>query len=755
MKEVRAHLIIEGIVQGVGFRPFVYGLAHRHNLRGWVLNNERGVEIEVEGEKEDVTYFLSEFSSPPPMALIERKTVTYFPVMGYHDFEIRRSIAGQERFVLTSPDIALCCDCLKELFDPDDRRYRYPFINCTNCGPRFTIISDIPYDRDKTTMAPFRMCAVCNSEYYDPISRRFHAQPNACPQCGPMIRLLTSSEMEVPTFDPIEETIKLLSEGKVIAIKGLGGFHLACDATREEVVSRLRSRKYREDKPFALMCKDVSIIEKLCLLDRASRQLLESKERPIVILPRKNNIAIAPSVAPRQGTLGVMLPYTPLHYLLFNDGLDSLVMTSGNVSDEPIAYKDTEAITRLRGIADFFLVHNREIYTRCDDSVIKPFRGTATFIRRARGYVPFPIRLGQRGECVLACGAELKNTFCLTKGNYAFLSHHIGDLQNFETMKSFEEEIEHLKRLFQIEPEIVAHDNHPNYLSTHYAKGLGVPRVGVQHHFAHALSCMAEYGLEGPVLAVIMDGTGYGEDGAVWGGEFLEVTLRDYRRLGHLRYVPLPGGERAIKEPWRMAAAYLHRIFGGLKGINIPFVKRVDIAKWSLLSEAIAANVNSPPCSSVGRLFDAVSALVGVRDTINYEGQAAVELEQTAQDGEQGEYPFEIIEEGTLTVNPDPIIAAIVEEITRNKSVSIISARFHNTMARVISQMANRMREWTALSDIVLSGGVFQNYLLLDRVLDLLEKDKFRVFFQQKAPPNDGGISLGQALHALYLVREK
>lgn len=756
MGKIRAHVQIEGIVQGVGFRPFVYDRARRHGLTGWVLNDERGVQIEAEGEGKKVKSFLSALSSPPPLALVERMTVTNLSPAGYRDFEIRRSVRGEERFALIAPDIALCEDCRQELFDPGDRRFRYPFINCTNCGPRFTIIEDIPYDRDKTTMAPFAMCTPCSQEYHDPSDRRFHAQPNACPTCGPRLALLDSTGGEMSTADPIGETVRLLRAGKTVAVKGIGGFHLACDALQEDAVARLRGRKYREDKPFALMCRDLEVIERLCFVDGGAREMLTGTARPIVILPRKTDAPVAPSVAPGQGTLGAMLPYTPLHHLLFADGLEVLVMTSGNVSDEPIAYQDAEALERLRGIADFFLVHNRAIHTRCDDSVVKPFRGRMTFMRRSRGYAPFPIRLKRGGKSVLACGAELKNTVCLTKGDYAFVSHHIGDLENFETMRSFEEGIVHLKRLFQIEPEVVCHDLHPDYLSTRYAlryaRGLQVPRIGVQHHFAHALSCMAEHGLEGPALAVVMDGTGYGEDGTVWGGEFLEVTVWGYRRLGHLRPLPLPGGDRAAREPWRMAAAYLDRVSGDLERVDIPFVKGLDLTRWSLLREAMRVGINSPLCSSVGRLFDAVSALLGVREAVNYEGQAAIELEQMAQKGEEGEYPFEIAEEeGTFILNPDPAIAAITREIGRGESPSIISARFHNTLARAIAQMAQRIREVTGLSEIVLSGGVFQNHLLMNRVSDLLEGDDFRVFIQQKVPPNDGGISLGQAFHAIYL----
>jgi hydrogenase maturation protein HypF len=763
MGKVRASVQTEGIVQGVGFRPFVYDLAVRHALTGWVLNDEQGVRIEVEGEADRVNSFISDLSAPPPLAVVERQQVTYVPPVGSTAFQIRESVAGKERFALVSPDMATCADCRRELFAPHDRRFRYPFINCTNCGPRFTIIEDIPYDRAKTTMAPFRMCPDCSREYHDPEDRRFHAQPNACPVCGPQVKLLDATGGEVESTDPIRETIALLTAGKIVAIKGLGGFHLACDAAHEEAVARLRGRKYREDKPFALMCSAIEVIEGICVVDDASRDMLLRRERPICILPRRADAGVASSVAPGQGTLGVMLPYAPLHHLLFSNGLGSLVMTSGNRSDEPIAYKDAEAVTRLGGIADFFLVHDREIHTRCDDSVVKPFRGKATFLRRARGYVPFPIRLQIRlrkqDRSVLACGAELKNTFCLTKGNYAFLSHHIGDLENFETMRSFEEGIALLQSLFLIEPEAVVHDLHPDYLATRYALAYaeerGIPKIGVQHHFAHALSCMAEHGLEGPALAVVMDGTGYGEDGTVWGGEFLRVTLKEYTRLGHLRTIPLPGGDKAAKEPWRMAATYLERIYGSVEKCDIPFAHGIDLARWSLIREAMQAGINAPLCSSTGRLFDAVSALLGIRERVNYEGQAAIELEQMADPGEEGEYPMEIAEEaGILILNPDPVIAAIVEAIKKGEAPETISARFHNSLARGIVQMASTMREGTGLSEIILSGGVFQNHLLLGRTWNLLAGADFQVFIQHKVPPNDGGIALGQAFHAISLLEQ-
>jgi hydrogenase maturation protein HypF len=759
MTEVRAQIRIAGIVQGVGFRPFVYALAQRHALTGWVLNDEQGVQIEVEGDEARVAHFLDGLANPPPLAVVEHQQVSYLPAANYQGFEIRASTSGAERLALISPDITTCGDCRQELFNPADRRYRYPFINCTNCGPRFTIIKDIPYDRPKTTMATFKMCPACSREYHDPGDRRFHAQPNACPVCGPQVVLLANTGAAVTGVDPIKETHALLKQGRIVAIKGLGGFHLACDAAQETAVALLRGRKYREDKPFALMCKDLETIEGICVVDDAARRLLVSKERPIVILPRRSDAAIAAGVAPGQGTLGVMLPYTPLHHLLLADGLASLVMTSGNMSDEPIAYRDAEALGRLGRIADFFLVHNREIHTRCDDSVVKPYRGRPTFLRRARGFVPFPIRLQQGGASVLACGAELKNTFCLTKGNYAFLSHHIGDLENYETMQSFEQGIDLFRRLFQIEPAAVVHDLHPDYLSTRYAlayaRDYKLPLIGVQHHVAHALSCMAEHGLAGPCLAVVMDGTGYGEDGTVWGGEFLAVTGKEYTRLGHLRTIPLPGGDKAAREPWRMAAAYLDRIYGRAEKVDIPFAKDLDLAKWSLLREAIEAGINSPFCSSTGRLFDAVSALIGVRMQTNYEGQAAIELEQRARQGEQGEYPFAITEEeGCLILDPDPVIAAIVEEIRTKADPSLISARFHNALARAIARMALRMREAASLSEICLSGGVFQNHLLMGRAVELLEQADFKAYIHRQVPANDGGIALGQAFYALSLQKE-
>jgi len=751
MTKARVHIQVEGIVQGVGFRPFVYNLAHRHKLAGWVRNDEKGVQIEVEGEGNEIQGFLSDLNSPPPLARIEKISPRDLPPAGYEGFEIRESERGQEKTALIPPDIAICGDCLREFSEEKDRRFHYPFINCTNCGPRFTIIKDVPYDRGKTTMAVFKMCPACAREYRDPENRRFHAEPNACPDCGPGLRLLDPAGREIPAPDPAGEARKFLKNGAVVAVKGMGGFHLAVSARNEEAVSRLRNRKYREDKPFALMARDLAVIRELGELDQEAEKLLESPEAPIVVIPKKSGAGIAPSVAPFQNTLGMMLPYTPLHRLLFDRELDCLVMTSGNVSDEPIAYRDEEARKKLAEIADYFLFHNREIHTRCDDSVIKPFRGGTAFLRRARGFVPAPIHLASSGKSVLALGAELKNTFCLTKGNSAFVSHHIGDLENFETLKSFQEGITHFRRFFEIEPELVVYDLHPDYLSTRHAREINLPRVGVQHHYAHALSVMAEHGLAGPALAVTMDGTGYGDDGTIWGGEFLEVFLEGYRRLAHIRYIPLPGGEQGIKEPWRMAAVYLDRIAGEkLEGLEIPFVRSLDLDKWSVLKSAVQRGINSPPCSSAGRLFDAVSALLGVRGSAKYEGQAAIELEQAAGRDEPGEYLFGFGEvKGILIVDPDPVIQEVVEEIRKGTDKSVISARFHNSVARMIVRVAGWMRERTGHSSLVLSGGVFQNHFLLNRVFELLEGSGLTVYINRQVPANDGGISLGQAYYGI------
>lgn len=755
-EKIEHHLIgasirISGIVQGVGFRPFVYNLAHKYNVKGFVINDEKGVFIDVEGPEENLSRFLRGLQAPPSIAQIEKIETEFHDLCGYEFFKIEKSKRSGEKFTFISPDVATCNDCLKELFDPLDRRYLYPFINCTNCGPRFTIIKDIPYDRPSTTMAAFDMCSLCAEEYHNPTDRRFHAQPTACPRCGPSVTLVKNDGSSVIDGDPIEKTVAFLKQGKIVAIKGLGGFHLACDAYNEKAVNTLRSRKYREDKPFALMCRDIHIAKKVCEIDEKTEKMLTGPQRPIVVLRKRSKNPVASSVAPGHINLGVMLPYTPLHHLLFAHEIEALVMTSGNLSDEPIVYKNDDALERLSGIADFFLLNDRDIHIRCDDSVVKPIGGKETFFRRARGYVPFPIRLKHKGNSVLACGAELKNTFCLTKGEYAFVSHHIGDLENWETFTAFEGGIEHFKRLFEIKPKMIVYDLHPDYLSTQYALSQPLPKIGVQHHFTHALSCMAEYHLEGPLLAVIMDGTGYGEDGSAWGCEFFKVCLDGYERLGHLRYVPLPGSEKAIKEPWRMGAMYLDRIYGDeWTKFDLPISKAVSPGTWSFLKKSVGLNLNSPLCSSAGRLFDAVSAILGIRNSVNYEGQAAIELEQLAS-VEEDAYPFDIaIENNMFVLNPDPAISAIVEEIHKGEEIETVAGRFHTTVSKMIQKATLIMREKTGLSQVILSGGVFQNHLLLGRSFELLKNSGFEIYTNHKVPANDGGISLGQAYYGSF-----
>ncbi|MCX8117029.1 MAG: carbamoyltransferase HypF [Desulfobacterota bacterium] len=751
MRLRRATIRITGIVQGIGFRPFIYNLAKRREIRGWVLNNEQGVFIEAESGDGNLERFIRDIPAlAPALARIETFEVNYLPPVGYSDFEIRQSEEAPEKFTLISPDLATCEACLAELFSPENVRFRYPFINCTLCGPRFTIIQDIPYDRHKTTMTAFVMCPSCQKEYEDPSDRRFHAQPNACPSCGPRIELRDRQGHQLPG-DPIETALDLLEKGAILAVKGIGGFHLACDATNEEAVSTLRSRKFREDKPFALMCRDLEEVKRYCEVDPEEERLLKGTERPIVILKRKRNIPIAPSVAPYQNTLGVMLPYSPLHHLLLRGNLRTLVMTSGNKSEEPIAYKNEEAINRLREIADFFLLHDREIHIRCDDSVLRVFGKRPYFLRRSRGYVPFPIKLPFSLEMILACGGELKNTFCLTRGPYAFLSHHIGDLENLETLSSFEEGIEHFKRLFNIEPKAVAYDLHPDYLSTKYALAIpDLPKVGVQHHHAHIVSCMAENGIEGEVIGVAFDGTGFGTDGTIWGGEFLKVSPKEFKRLAHLKKVPLPGGSKAIRQPWRMAMVYLSEAFGQeWASLKIDLMDRVDLGKWAILQEAIHKKVNTPLTSSMGRFFDAIASLLSVRDEVNYEGQAAIELESMADQEVEEDYPFHLLgEERPFVIDPSPVIRGVVADLTEGISPSKISGKFHRTVGRMIVETCKALRAQEGLHRVVLSGGVFQNIFLLSLTTEALKKEGFETFLHHQVPANDGGLSLGQAVIA-------
>ena len=750
MEEAGLRIHITGIVQGVGFRPFVYGLATRLAIKGWVRNTSAGVEIEVDGDLPALDEFIRALRTEvPPLAQIDELEIEQTCANGFVNFAIIESEAIQDAFQPVSPDVCVCPDCLRELFDPKDRRYRYPFINCTNCGPRFTIIQDIPYDRPNTTMSGFPMCPDCSSEYQDPLDRRFHAQPVACPVCGPRVWLEYSPQYSSPE-SKLTETIEgdqairsaqaLLIEGKILAIKGLGGFHLACDALNLQAVSELRRRKLRVDKPFALMMPDIFTVSAHCALNEQERLLLESHQRPVVILQRREGTNIADQVSPNQDTLGVMLPYTPLHYLLFAAEQDKaernltlqrrkypavLVMTSGNISEEPIAIDNDEARQRLAPLADAFLMHDRPIRTRCDDSVVRVFTPPSPEstepriaptskshildpksllpIRRSRGYAPFPLRLKWNTPPLLAVGAELKNTFCLARDRYAFISHHIGDMENYETLQSFEDGIAHFESLFRISPSVLAYDLHPNYLATRYAleraARSGLESLGVQHHHAHVAACMAEHGLDrnAQVIGVAFDGTGYGADGAIWGGEFLLANYSGFTRAAHLDYIPLPGGDAATRKPARTALAYLWK--AGIDWeTHLPPVNFLCADERNALHSQLELRINSPLTSSMGRLFDAAAAIAGVRQQVNFEAQAAIEFENLVDLTEMHSYPFDILgrpgsseipESRPMIIDHALLIKAMTEDIQNRVSVGIVAARFHNAVAAIVVEYAS------------------------------------------------------------------
>ncbi len=750
----RKRVRIEGVVQGVGFRPFVYQLARDCRVAGWVCNDSRGVLIEAEAGAGALDAFLQRVRNEhPPLASISRFEEADLAPLGETEFVIRQSDAGLQKTAQISPDTYVCPDCLSELFDPADRRYRYPFINCTNCGPRYTIVTGIPYDRPQTTMAPFAMCPACLSEYQNPASRRFHAQPNACPACGPRLTLKNRSGKTVAGLDPLMGAVDLLKRGAIVAVKGLGGYHLAVDAGNDEAVAELRRRKARDEKPFALMTADLETAERFVEICGAERRLLEGVERPIVLLRKKDRPGLSPLVAPRNRYLGVMLPYTPLHHLLLRGHFEALVMTSANLSDEPIAFEDDEASRRLGGIADYFLSHDRDIFTRTDDSIARVMAGGPLLLRRSRGYVPRGISLSAPQSAVLAVGAELKNTVCLTLEDRAYLSQHIGDLKNLEVYGSLARTVEHLQGLFEVTPSIIAHDLHPDYYSTRYAEGReGVRLVPVQHHHAHLASCMAEHRLEGEVLGLIFDGIGYGSDGKIWGGEFLAGGYGGCRRLGHFAYAPMPGGDAATKEPFRMALGYLWRAFGSALP-DLPLIAKIPEKERALYLKMIEKGINSPLTSSCGRLFDAVAAMVGLRRSVSYEGQAALELEMAIEGEVAGEYPVELVEGEMLLFEPSPLIRAVAEEVLAGEPAGVISGRFHNSMARMMVEAAGRMRAATGLGRVVLSGGVFQNRYLTERGVRLLQGEGFEVYTHSLVPPNDGGLALGQAVIAGFSCR--
>ncbi len=777
---------ISGTVQGVGFRPFVYNLAARLGIRGWVCNTSGSVEITAEGDAAELDQFTAALrAEAPPLAHIDSLEWETLPAAGYSAFEIRASVPRPGDFQPVTPDIAICGDCARELLDPDDRRYLYPFINCTNCGPRLTIIRDVPYDRPRTSMAPFAMCPECKTEYENPNDRRFDAQPVACQACGPRVWMVGAqravplperAQHAVPLqnrspYEPILTARCLLREGRILAIRGMGGFHLACDAVNAEAVRELRRRKHRSAKPFAVMVRDLDAAESYCEMDDIERALLAGREKPIVILRRRATCPIAEEVAPANGTLGVMLPYSPLHLLLLHQGdpiLDqesapaALVMTSGNLSEEPIAIGNDEALARLGPLADAFLLHDREIIQRCDDSVVRVFpMGTRAIhgsplqtqpLRRSRGYAPAPISLPRDVPPILAVGGELKNAFCLARGRYAFLSPHIGDMENAETLAAFEEAVERYQRLFHTEPKIIAHDLHPGYLGTRWAcdHAGGRKLVAVQHHHAHAAACMADNGLAGdqPVIALAFDGTGYGADGAIWGAEILAADYRRYERVLHLEYLPLPGGDAATRNPWRIAVGFASAL--GLPVDDLPFLRGVSARQVQIVRTQVGRRLNTPPVSSLGRLFDCVAALSGVCTEVDYEAQGAIELEELARSrmDEKGEYPFQIDGEN---IRLRDLLDAVIHDVRGGESAPRIGARFHNTVRSIAVRAAESVRAGRGIHEVVLSGGVWQNALLLELATGSLREAGFEVYTHHRVPTNDGGLALGQAVIAAMM----
>lgn len=743
---------VKGIVQGVGFRPFVYHLAVENGLTGWVLNSSSGVEIQVTGPQAKLDDFAHQLTqNPPPLAKIESILVERVanPPQSF-SFEIHESVCNLEDFIPISPDISICDQCLHEMKDPSDRRYRYPFINCTNCGPRFSIIEDIPYDRPKTTMSAFNMCPKCLAEYLDPSNRRFHAQPVACPDCGPQITLEQSGHIIAEKEQALQLARSALRDGKIIALKGLGGYQIVCDANNAESVAQIRGRKKRSDKPFALMTSQISQVEKYAIINDQERNLLLSSQRPIVLLQKKSGTNLPESIAPGQATLGFMLPNTPLHHLLLEPETDFpevFVMTSGNMSEEPIAYKDDDARQRLESIVDLFLLHNRPIHMRVDDSVTRVINSRPFILRRARGFAPDFLPFHFSSQSIFAAGAELKNSFCLTRDDQAYLSHHIGDLENIETLQSYEEGIAHYEKLFRIHPQIMVCDLHPDYLATRYAIARAEqeqkPLYFVQHHHAHLAACLAENNhlSNDPVIGICFDGTGYGSDQAIWGGEVLIGSYRQFVRRFHLKYVPLPGGDLSIRNPARMALAQLWSC-GFEWQPEFACTQALCMEERTVLRIQLEKQINSPLTSSMGRLFDAASAFIGIRQHVNYEGQAAIEMENIIAQGENSYYPFKI---GQSDLDPAPMWERLIHDYLSGIPQATLAARFHNSIAQLVLRVCQKVREEESLSKVALSGGVWQNRVLLTYTLQLLQEADFEVIWHSQVPTNDGGIAYGQA----------
>jgi hydrogenase maturation protein HypF len=752
----RCTVTLAGVVQGIGFRPAVHRLATRHGLAGSVCNSMQGVVIDVEGEQAQLDRFMAELDAVAPAGARRAAIAWSEPRDAVHTFDIAPSLQAGAPHLSPAPDLPTCEACLAELFDTRDRRHRYALTTCSACGPRFTITRALPYDRERTTMASFIPCEPCRREYETPADRRFHAETIACPRCGPRL-VAADGDRPIPT-DAVEAAVRALCAGAIVAVKGVGGYHLACDATNAAAVVDLRRRKQREAKPLAVMVKSVAAAVTLCWVSDAEARLLASPARPIVLLTRRPSTAIADAVAPGCRELGLMLPYTPLHHLLL-DAVDTpLVMTSGNASDDTIAYLDDDARERLGGVADLLVTHDRPIVAPCDDSVARVVRDIPRVIRRARGYVPLPVDLPvAAARPILACGGDLKNTFALARGHDAFLSQHLGDLASERAFRCFRSSLAYLSRVLDLEPRVVAHDLHPAYRSTAFAHSLdGVERIGVQHHHAHIASCLADNGVDRRVIGVAWDGTGYGTDGGIWGGEFLIADLAGFERAAHLEPVPLPGGDAAVREPWRMAAVFLRAAYGDdMSALDLSFVRRLDHAAWRTLTRAIDQGLNAPLTTSAGRLFDAIASLLGVRDRIAYEAHAAIELEAIATVDADLTYPTAVSVAGdAMVVRTTDIVRGVVNDLLREMPAATIAARFHATLAHVIVDVCERLRARTGLHAVALSGGVFQNVRLLESVLCALERRGFEVYTHRHVPTNDGGLALGQAAVAARRLRD-
>lgn len=748
-------IVVKGIVQGVGFRPFIYKNATKNNLKGFVNNTSKGVFIEVEGYEEDITSFIEEIKHKPPvLSKVTDIKIIDKEIEGYTNFKIIESKEEEEAITLLSPDIATCDDCLKDISDVNNRRYRYPFTNCTNCGPRFSITKKVPYDRENTTMDVFQMCSECREEYNDPLNRRFHAQPNGCSKCGPRVYICNKEGNKIISNDPIKDIVKEIKNGKIVAIKGIGGFHLACDAKNKEVINELRKRKKRPRKPLAVMMRDIETVKKYCDVNELEERILLGNKKPILLLDKKRNSLLPKELTNYQnGKLGVMLPYTPVHHILFSEDIDILVMTSANISGEPMVYKNHEAIEKLKGIADFYLMNNRHIYIPIDDSVSRVVLGKERVLRNARGYAPKSMEIKDMAYSI-ALGANSNNTFAIANNENIFFSNYIGDLANYNTWQHYINSLEHMKGIYKIDPKSYFYDLHPNFYQNELLKEIKTKKIGIQHHHAHIVACMAEHSLEEEVIGVAFDGTGYGTDGKLWGGEFFICDKERFKRLAHINYIALPGEEGAIREPWKIAISYLYDTFKEDYTAYVP--KHLQEKKHQIITEIIKKDINSPKASSIGRLFDAVAALLGFDGKITFQGEAAIDLENLCCRDDESFYQYNIsLEDGIYIIDCKPLIKSVVIEVIDGIDKELIARRFHNTIIKFTIELCEILRKEYNLSSVVLSGGVFQNEILLINIYKELIKRDFKVYIHEQIPANDEGISIGQMIIGNEILKKE